>query len=163
MGYVSFWVVAMFVVGFWYGVLLVNNGLPAGSVLTTFYATLASFQGVESLMPQWLVIAKGMSAGSFLSSIASDTDNGRTVKPMMGSLKPHLCAGDIELTDVSYSPLAKYTAADYAQGELCISRESEQTCAQPIVLLLPCWRAYLYRWEERFRKKHPRQPHGGIL
>lgn len=102
MGYVAFWVVAMFVVGFWYGVVLVNNdGLAAGSVLTTFYATLAAFQGIEALMPQWLVLAKGMSAGSFLSSITRNVRNGEIVKPMTGALRPLSCSGDIELKDVS--------------------------------------------------------------
>ncbi|KAF4966486.1 hypothetical protein FSARC_5827 [Fusarium sarcochroum] len=104
MGYVAFWVVAMFVVGFWYGVVLVNNdGLPAGSVLTTFYATLAAFQGIEALMPQWLVLAKGMSAGSFLSSITRNTRNGGLIKPMAGALRPLICSGDIELKDVSFA------------------------------------------------------------
>ncbi|KAF5690975.1 STE6 [Fusarium circinatum] len=104
MGYVAFWVVAMFVVGFWYGVVLVNNdGLAAGSVLTTFYATLAAFQGIEALMPQWLVLAKGMSAGSFLSSITRNVRNGEIVKPMTGALRPFSCSGDIELKDVCFA------------------------------------------------------------
>ncbi|KAM0344102.1 hypothetical protein ACHAPU_007823 [Fusarium lateritium] len=104
MGYVAFWVVAMFVVGFWYGVVLVNNdGLPAGSVLTTFYATLAAFQGIEALMPQWLVLAKGMSAGSFLSSITCNMKSGGLFKPMIGASRPQFCSGDIELKDVSFA------------------------------------------------------------
>ncbi|CAM1508557.1 Fc.00g054050.m01.CDS01 [Cosmosporella sp. VM-42] len=103
MGYVSFWVVSMFVVGFWYGVVLVNGGLEPGNVLTTFYATLASFQGIEALMPHWLVLAKGMSAGSFLSSLTSGSSKGRTVMETTGILKPARCVGDIELTDVSFA------------------------------------------------------------
>lgn len=102
MGYVSFWVIAMFIVGFWYGVILVNNdGLKPGNVLTTFYATLAAFQGIEALMPHWLVLAKGMSAGAFLSSLTPKSGGGRTIKKMTGSLRPEKCVGDIELTDVS--------------------------------------------------------------
>ncbi|RGP71611.1 ABC transporter b family member 6 [Fusarium longipes] len=104
MGYVAFWVVAMFVLGFWYGVVLVNNdGLAAGSVLTTFYSTLAAFQGVEALMPQWLVLAKGMSAGGFLSSITRNMRNGGVIKPMAGALRPQFCSGDIELKNVSFA------------------------------------------------------------
>ncbi|GKU13822.1 unnamed protein product [Fusarium langsethiae] len=104
MGYVAFWVVAMFVLGFWYGVVLVNNdGLAAGSVLTTFYSTLAAFQGIEALMPQWLVLAKGISAGGFLSSITRNMRNGGTVKPMAGALRPQFCSGDIELKNVSFA------------------------------------------------------------
>ncbi|KAH7179800.1 P-loop containing nucleoside triphosphate hydrolase protein [Fusarium flagelliforme] len=104
MGYVAFWVVAMFVVGFWYGVVLVNNdGLAAGAVLTTFYSTLAAFQGIEALMPQWLVLAKGMSAGGFLSSITRNMRNGGTIKPMSRTLRPQFCSGDIELKNVSFA------------------------------------------------------------
>ncbi|KAF7561460.1 hypothetical protein G7046_g2685 [Stylonectria norvegica] len=103
MGYVAFWVVAMFVVGFWYGVVLVNDGLAPGAVLTTFYATLASFQGIEALMPHWIVLAKGMSAGAFLSSITSNSRTGRTIKAMTGTLRPNRCNGDVELTDVSFA------------------------------------------------------------
>lgn len=102
MGYAAFWVVAMFVVGFWYGVVLVNNdGLAAGAVLTTFYSTLAAFQGIEALMPQWLVLAKGMSAGGFLSSITRNMRNGGAIKPMSGAVRPQFCSGDIELKNVS--------------------------------------------------------------
>lgn len=104
MGYVAFWVVSMFVVGFWYGVVLVNNdGLAAGSVLTTFYATLAAFQGIEALMPQWLVLAKGMSASGFLSSITRNVRNGKFLKPITGTIQPLSCSGDIELKNVSFS------------------------------------------------------------
>ena len=109
MGYVSFWVIVMFIVGFWYGVILVNNDeLEPGNVLTTFYATLASFQGIEALMPHWLVLAKGMSAGAFLSSLTSNSGKGRTIKKMTGSLRPERCVGDIELSDVSIRLLISY-------------------------------------------------------
>ncbi|KAF7543873.1 hypothetical protein G7Z17_g10391 [Cylindrodendrum hubeiense] len=74
MGYISFSGIAMFVVGFWYGVILVNGGLAPGHVLATFYATLASFQAIEALMPQWLVIAKGMSAGGFFFAYPSNPE-----------------------------------------------------------------------------------------
>ncbi|KPM44588.1 hypothetical protein AK830_g1917 [Neonectria ditissima] len=103
MGYISFSGIAMFVVGFWYGVVLVNGGLSPGHVLATFYATLASFQAIEALMPQWLVIAKGMSAGGFLSAMVSSSSSGYRFKRMTGSLRPDTCVGDIEMTDVSFA------------------------------------------------------------
>lgn len=101
MGYVSFWVIFMFVVGFWYGVELVENGLSPGSVLTTFYATLASFQGIEALMPHWLVLAKGMSAGAFLKAVVSNRDGDRKVRKMGRIMQPRACHGQVELTNVS--------------------------------------------------------------
>ncbi|KAK7416797.1 ATP-dependent permease [Neonectria punicea] len=103
MGYISFSGIAMFVVGFWYGVVLVNGGLSPGHVVATFYATLASFQAIEALMPQWLVIAKGMSAGGFLSAMVASSKPGYGSNRMKGSLRPDTCVGDIELTDVSFA------------------------------------------------------------
>lgn len=103
--YVSFWTIFMFVVGFWYGVALVNNGLKPGAVLTTFYSTLAAFQGIEALIPHWLILAKGMSAGAFLSSITKGTSRKQRIQAMVGSLKPPSCAGDVELTNVGFAPL----------------------------------------------------------
>lgn len=97
-GYVAFWTIAMFVAGFWYGVVLVEDGSSPGSVFTTFYATLNAFQGLEALIPQWLVLAKGISAGGFLSSVVASSDG----KSRMGRTeRPSICFGDIELKDVS--------------------------------------------------------------
>lgn len=103
MGYVAFWVIAMFVVGFWYGVSLVEDGLSPGSVLTTFYATLGAFQGIEALMPHWLALAKGMSAGAFLQAVTSSADGSRRDRNTDRTVRPSACAGDIELTDVSFA------------------------------------------------------------
>lgn len=101
MAYISFSGIATFVIGFWYGVVLVDQGMAPGSVLATFYAILASFQAIEALMPQWLVIAKGMSAGAFLASVRHDSRFGYAVKEMVGSVKPEKCVGNIEVTNVS--------------------------------------------------------------
>ncbi|KAK5992982.1 Alpha-factor-transporting ATPase [Cladobotryum mycophilum] len=94
MGYVSFWVIALFLVGFWYGVVLVNQGLAPGHVLTTFYATLAAFQGIEALLPHWLVLSKGMAAGSFLSLITTDPGDA-AIGQTSGSLKLEYCVGNV--------------------------------------------------------------------
>ena len=99
-GYTNFWVVMLFVTGFWYGVVLVNDGVQPGSVLTAFFAILASFQGIEALMPQWIVLARGMLAGTSLSDLTHhcQLDHLTTAKL---SIKPQHCVGTIELTDVS--------------------------------------------------------------
>lgn len=103
-GYVSFWVVAMFVVGFAYGVILVDkDGLSPGAVVTTFYSTLSSIQGVEALMPHWLVMSKGMAAGGFLSTMTSQQCRTKQAKKMTGKLKPEHCVGEVEVKDVSSS------------------------------------------------------------
>lgn len=104
-GYVAFWVIAMFVVGFWYGVVLVEQGLSPGTIMTTFYATLGCIQGLEALMPHWLVIAKGMSSGAFLHSIVNEgMDKNNEGDQLRRQTVYHpTCAGDIELKSVSFA------------------------------------------------------------
>ncbi|KAM4055988.1 ABC transporter transmembrane domain-containing protein [Hirsutella rhossiliensis] len=106
MGYIAFWVVAMFVLGFWYGSILVRDGLPPGHVVTTFYSTLAAFQGIEALVPHWLVLSKGMSAGSFLSSIAAKPETSRSkalVDTAPRTTRLEHCVGDVQLNSVSFA------------------------------------------------------------
>ncbi|KAH8170444.1 ABC transporter transmembrane region domain-containing protein [Sarocladium implicatum] len=103
-GYVSFWVVAMFVVGFAFGVVLVDkDGLAPGAVVTTFYATLSSIQGVEALMPHWLVMSKGMAAGGFLSATTNQLRAKKQAVKISGGVRPEHCVGDVEVRDVSFS------------------------------------------------------------
>lgn len=97
-GYTSFWVISMFVVGFWLGTVLIRHGLPPGYVVTAFYSTLAAFQGVETLALHWSVLSKGMSAGSFLASIA-DRNGPREVRNP-GVWLDH-SVGDMQLQNVS--------------------------------------------------------------
>jgi ATP-binding cassette, subfamily B (MDR/TAP), member 1 len=103
MGYVTFWVVTLFVSGFWYGVALLSEGVKPGDILTAFYATLIAFQGIEALMPQWLVLAKGMSAGLELYDLSKDVCSGRDMPKTIGWHKPEICVGDIELNNVSFA------------------------------------------------------------
>lgn len=100
-GYVKFWIDAMFVVGFYYGVVLVNDGLSPGNVMTTFYAALAALQAIEAFVPMYMALARGMSAGQALSSITQDIQDGRKVQRMGGGHRPTGCFGYIEVKDVS--------------------------------------------------------------
>ncbi|ROT36315.1 P-loop containing nucleoside triphosphate hydrolase protein [Sodiomyces alkalinus F11] len=102
MGYAKFWVIGLFAVGFWYGIVLVSQGATAGQILTTFYATLTAFQGIEALMPQWLVLAKGMSAGQALRSTDS-VARGSKRRPGSSYRPPYYCAGAVEAHDVSFA------------------------------------------------------------
>lgn len=101
-GYVSFWVVSMFVFGFWYGLVLVRQGLQPGHVLTTFCSTLAAFQAVEALVPNWLVLSKGMSAGGFLLSMEKPAGEPQRSRAPNGASLEH-CVGDVQLTNVSFA------------------------------------------------------------
>ncbi|PQE13470.1 hypothetical protein CJF32_00005362 [Rutstroemia sp. NJR-2017a WRK4] len=102
-GITKFIMVAIFVQGFWYGISLVDHGLSAGRVLTTFYACMMGMQALEIILPQWLVLAKGMSAGETLKSIMDQVDRGKNVSQVEGSIKPASCDGDIEVNDVTFA------------------------------------------------------------
>ncbi|KAL9480387.1 hypothetical protein ACSS6W_005173 [Trichoderma asperelloides] len=102
MGYVAFWVVGIFVAGFWYGTILVDQGLSPGHLITTFFSVLAAFQGVEALLPQWLVLSKGMFAGAFLSSLSTRCDD-EAAKKNSRLIKPDSCVGNVDLVDVTFA------------------------------------------------------------
>lgn len=103
LGCVSFWVIAMFVVGFWYGLVLVEQGLAPGHVLTTFYSVLAAFQGLEALLPHWLVFSKGMHAGEFLSTVDKECTDPINVEDVGDGLKPQYFVGDVQVQSVRKS------------------------------------------------------------
>lgn len=102
--------VALFVEGFGFGLYLVNNGTNPGHILTTFYACLTALQSIETVLPQWLVLTKGMSAGATLEGIMSHLRNGRKVTSMTGSYRPNRCQGDIEVNNVSTQLIRSFTA-----------------------------------------------------
>ncbi|UKZ64899.1 uncharacterized protein TrAtP1_006106 [Trichoderma atroviride] len=102
MGYVAFWVVGIFVAGFWYGSILVDQGLSPGQVITTFFSILSAFQGIGALLPQWLVLSKGMFAGAFLSSLSTACDD-EAAKENGGQIRPNSCTGNVDLIDVTFA------------------------------------------------------------
>lgn len=99
-GITKFFTMAIFVQGFWYGLVLVRKGTDPGHILTTFYACLFVIQAVETVLPQWLVLTKGMSAGQTLKAIRRQMQNDQIVTKIAGCTKPDDCTGDIEITDV---------------------------------------------------------------
>ncbi|KAF7922906.1 hypothetical protein EAE99_007098 [Botrytis elliptica] len=102
-GITKFVMVAIFVQGFGYGLTLVDHGLDAGKVLTTFYACLTGMMAIEVVLPQWLVLAKGMSAGATLKSIMNQVDRGGVAQYTEGLMMPKICSGDIEVNDVTFA------------------------------------------------------------
>ncbi|PHH80618.1 hypothetical protein CDD80_621 [Ophiocordyceps camponoti-rufipedis] len=102
MGYVAFWVVSLFVMGFWYGVSLVRNGLAPGNVVTTFYSTLAAFQAAEALSSNWLILSKGVAAGSFLARMTDDEVD-EDDEADGGRIRLGHCVGDVQFSDVSFA------------------------------------------------------------
>jgi ATP-binding cassette subfamily B (MDR/TAP) protein 1 len=99
MGVTKFMTLATIVVGFWYGITLVKNGLSPGNILTTFYSCLIAIQAAEQLLPQWLVLTKGIAAGNALHKDFCDFSKGQ--EPRAGSLSPAYCRGEVEIVNVS--------------------------------------------------------------
>ncbi|KAI2622328.1 P-loop containing nucleoside triphosphate hydrolase protein [Hypoxylon sp. NC1633] len=88
--YVRLWLDGMFVLGFYYGAVLVDEGLSPGTVMTTFYATLSALQAIQDLLPLYPALVRGMSAGQALYSITNDVERGREVRRLIGSQRPRV-------------------------------------------------------------------------
>jgi len=103
-GIMKFATVGLFVQGFWFGLLLVNRGMDPGRIYTTYYVCLIAMQSIEIVLPQWLVLAKGKSAGHTLKAIVEGLQQGlrRKVPGMGGGLVPEVCDGDIEIKNVGH-------------------------------------------------------------
>ncbi|KAK1830120.1 alpha-factor-transporting ATPase [Podospora conica] len=104
MSYIKFWMIILFVIGFYFAVVLASRGeISPGDALTTFYAVLIAFQSLEALGPQWLIVAKGMAAGQLLQGLAAEgVDDGPDDK-VSGLYLPDGCRGDIRLNNVSFA------------------------------------------------------------
>ncbi|KAI1098551.1 P-loop containing nucleoside triphosphate hydrolase protein [Jackrogersella minutella] len=102
-GYVRLWMDGMFVIGFYYGAVLVDQGLSPENVMTTFYAALAALQAVEAFIPMYMALARGMSAGQALHLIAHDIESLRKGHQTIDSNCPKECFGHIKMNNVSFA------------------------------------------------------------
>lgn len=104
MSYIKMWMIMLFVVGFYFAVVLVDKGdLTPGNALTTFYAALSAFKSIETLGPEWLVLAKGMTAAQMLKNVAEDRRGEQEGDGKDGWMKPGGCLGDIRMTNLSFA------------------------------------------------------------
>lgn len=101
MSYVKFWLESIFVVGFFYGVVLVNQGAAASSVVTAFYAALGALQAINAFTPMYLVLARGMSAGRALQDIIKDDGTNGRIKMTAEHHGPLNSIGSIVFQNVS--------------------------------------------------------------
>lgn len=107
-GYTSFWAVGVFVAGFWYGLSLVQQGASPGHTLTTFYAVLATLQGIESLLPNWLIFQKGMTASQVLQALQLELE--KSVEDNAEATRPGYFVGAIDLREVRYAVVSQQKA-----------------------------------------------------
>ncbi|KAK4953488.1 ATP-dependent permease, partial [Elasticomyces elasticus] len=102
-GFVHLASLSMFVQGFWYGTVLVDNGtLNSGQVVTCFWSAIGAFQAIQGVLPQLIVLEKGRAAGATLREVMNQVETGsRTVRDI--GLKPEACVGSIEVRNVSFA------------------------------------------------------------
>lgn len=104
--YTKFWLESLFVVGFFVGVVLVTQGASVGPLVTTFYASLGALQAIESFIPMYLILAKGLSAGHTLRNLTSDSSTGGSVQKTNTDYGSVNAGGRIELCNVRYTSLS---------------------------------------------------------
>lgn len=100
-GISGFGTTAMFGISFWYALNLVQHGLNGGKVVTAIYSCVMAAQAAEAILPHWLILARGMSAGVTLKNIMEEIKDGRKPASISAALKPSTCLGEIEFRKVS--------------------------------------------------------------
>ncbi|KAG0637482.1 P-loop containing nucleoside triphosphate hydrolase protein [Tuber brumale] len=102
-GCIRFITFAMFVQGFWYGGVLVRRGrADAGDVMTTFWSCLMATQSFEMILPQIMLLQKGMAAGGSLKGSLKQVRRGK-VPLKTGDIVPDILDGEIKFTNVSFT------------------------------------------------------------
>lgn len=149
-GYIAFWSISIFALGFWYGIVLVNQGVPPGHIITAFYALLTTFQGVESLAGYWLVLSKGKSAAFFLSYTESIVDE--HAHGDLQSTELDICEGQetgIQLDKAGHGHvrlISRFNLTASFLGQLCLQNDTVRTCSTGYVyqfsretVIVSCW------------------------
>ena len=104
-GFIKMWTAGLFAGGLGYGIVLVNQGASAGSILTAFYSTMFALASLEAILPSYLILAKGASAATWLKKAISGSSNpsGRETRQMGGQQWPPSCHGAIQFNRVGFS------------------------------------------------------------
>ncbi|KAK7961693.1 uncharacterized protein PG986_002518 [Apiospora aurea] len=123
MGFVKFWLELLFVVGFFYGTVLVQGGASVGSVVATFYATFGALQAIESCIPMYLVLVKGILAGRSLHTFLGDNK----CKYRPGKRLGHSETSCIELMDVTFAYPSNPSSIVLRNVSLSLSRRRPVT------------------------------------
>ncbi|CAI6336087.1 unnamed protein product [Periconia digitata] len=104
LGFTQFFVLSIFVQGFWYGSSLVMKGNKnPGQVLTTFWAALMTVHSVTAFLPQFIVLQKGKVAGARLKAMVARMSKDDFGTETTGDIRPQHTLGNIEFRRVSFS------------------------------------------------------------
>ncbi|KAK2023190.1 ABC transporter, partial [Colletotrichum zoysiae] len=97
------WVSLLFVGGFWFGLWLVTKGENSSTIVTTFYATLTALEGISNVLPQYVVLARGISAGRNLRQIVQEPSAECPKGKSAALSSPNLCVGELQVKQVSFA------------------------------------------------------------
>lgn len=101
-GFLRFFILSIFVQGFWYGSHLVDTGQRSpGDILTCFWACLMAVQTAEAISTEYPYILKGKAAGATIKASVIHMERGRKITIMVGKKRPGRCDGEIEVRNVS--------------------------------------------------------------
>lgn len=103
-GFLGFLGCTIFVQGFYYGGILIDNHKKStADIMTCFLSAIAAFQSIQGVLPQLIVLEKGRTAGSTLRTIMAEVQGGSAVGKEANLLRPTSCRGTIEVKNVSFS------------------------------------------------------------
>jgi ATP-binding cassette subfamily B (MDR/TAP) protein 1 len=158
-GYVAFWSISIFVLGFWYGLVLVQQGTSPGNIITTFHAILTAFQCAESFARHWLILSKGKGAGHFLANLARleptfDDHSGEDVENPVDE-----CNGDVRLDKVCvcrWMTIAMWLifVLIASAGQFFLSIKPEQGFPERSIIAFSSKQNELLGWGQWIREKH---------
>ena len=104
LGFLTFLASTIFVQGFFYGGVLINNQKKtAADVMTCFLSAIAAFQALQGIMPNLIVLEKGRSAGATLRMIMAEVQGGAGTEKPTNLLRPEYCKGEIDVRNVSFA------------------------------------------------------------
>jgi ATP-binding cassette subfamily B (MDR/TAP) protein 1 len=154
-GFMGFFTLAMFVQGFYYGGVQVDNHEKnTGDVITTFFSAISAFQAISSILPQMIVLQKGRTAGSTLRAVMAQIARGPDALPLPELVKPSRCDGSIEFRNASQVPRVLLSLLTVFLGVLRLSSAARSNGFEKRHLLYSGTRYYVHHWKEWIRKKH---------
>lgn len=104
MAFIVLLTTSVFVQGFYYGGVLIAAGTKTSAqVITTFLSAVGTFQSIQGIIPQMIVMEKGRGAGATLRAIMAQVKQGSTVKVARDLLSPERCEGNIDVKKVSFA------------------------------------------------------------
>ncbi|KAG5513481.1 hypothetical protein PMAC_000912 [Pneumocystis sp. 'macacae'] len=101
---VRFFILTMFVQGFWYGShLIIKKEISTGNVLTVFWACLMVSFSIQTIVQHLIFIDQGIISSADLQNLFKDEKTQKTDCKLSGHFFPEKCYGNIVYDSVSFA------------------------------------------------------------